>query len=257
MSKETKETAEDKAIKKTDMLKVRLDAIVVQEGFNVREDYGDIDGLAKQIASQGQKQPLKGVRNGERVTLTAGHRRFEAIKLANEKYGANIDYALVITEKVDDKARVFEMLIDGDGSKPLTNPEMIKGISRLLKMGVSRKEIVDSLGMGLSQAQKYNLVSAAEAPQAVQKMIEKGEISVAKVNEIQRSTKDEQEQIKLADEASKQGRKARTKKQSTVELLEEAISLADPTSAKVANLKAIVRKLKSGATAQDIATLLK
>lgn len=257
MSKETKETAEDKAIKKTDMLKVRLDAIEIEEGFNVREDYGDVDTLAKQIARQGQKQPLKCVRKGNRVILTAGHRRFDAIKLANEKYGANIEYALVITEKVDDKARVLEMLNDGEGSKPLTNSEMIKGISRLLEMGVSRKEIVDSLGIGLSQAQKYNLVSAAEAPKPVQKMIEKGEISVAKVNEIQRSTKDEQEQIKLADETSKQGRKARTKKQSTVELLEEAISLADPTSAKVANLKAIVRKLKSGATAQDIATLLK
>jgi ParB/RepB/Spo0J family partition protein len=256
--------AEEKAIKKTDMLKVRLDAIDVEEGFNVREDYGDIEGLAKQIASQGQKQPLKGVRNGERITLTAGHRRFEAMKIANEKFGANIQYALVITEKVDDKARVLEMLIDGEGSKPLTNSEMVKGITRLLEMGVSKKEIVDSLGMGLSQAQKYNLVKAAEAPKAIQKMIEEGVISAAKVNALQRETTSDEELVEAAQKfveekktEKEQPRQPRVKKQGVVELLEEAIELADPTSPKVANLKAIVRKLKSGASAEDIATLLK
>ena len=251
-------SVEEKAIKKTDMLKVRLDAIDVEEGFNVREDYGDVDKLAKQIVSQGQKQPLKGVRNGERITLTAGHRRFEAIKLANEKYGANIEYALVITEKADEKSRVLEMLIDGDGSKPLTNSEMIKGIKRLLDMGVTKKEIIASLAIGDSQAQKYNLIKVAEAPQVVRKMVEDGQLSVAKVNEIQRATKDESEQVKLAEEASKEGRKPREKKVNPViAVLEEALSLADPTSAKAATLTAIVRKLKANASAEDIAKLLK
>ena len=251
-------SVEGKAIKKTDMLKVRLDAIDVEEGFNVREDYGDVDKLAQQIVSQGQKQPLKGVRNGERITLTAGHRRFAAIKLANEKYGANIEYALVITEKADEKSRVLEMLIDGDGSKPLTNSEMIKGIKRLLDMGVTKKEIIASLAIGDSQAQKYNLIKVAEAPQVVRKMVEDGQLSVAKVNEIQRATKDESEQVKLAEKASKEGRKPKEKKvNQVIAVLEEALSLADPTNAKAATLTAIVRKLKANASAEDIAKLLK
>jgi hypothetical protein len=40
-------------------------------------------------------------------------------------------------------------------------------------------------------------------------------------------------------------------------LLEEALSLSDPTSPKVATLQAIVRKLKAKASAEDIAKLLK
>lgn len=257
-------SVEEKAIKKTDMLKVRIDAIDVEDGFNVREDYGDIDGLAKQIAAQGQKQPLKGVRNKERITLTAGHRRLRAIKLANEKYGAEITHALVITEKADNKARVLEMLIDGDGSKPLTNSEMVKGITRLLEMGVPRKEIVDSLGLGLSQAQKYNLVKAAEAPKAIQKMLEEGLISAAKVNALQREAKTDEELVEAAEnfvaekkvEKESGVKKKRKKSPSDVEKLEKALEIADSKSAKAAVLKAVVNKLKAGASPEEIAKLL-
>lgn len=266
--------AKEATIKRTDMLKVPLNQIDVQEGFNVREEenFGDIDGLARQIAKQGQKQPLKGVRNGERVTLTAGHRRLRAIHLANEKYIGQegyqqepIDIALFITEKLDEKGRVLEMLIDGDGAVPLTSSEMVKGINRLLEMGVPRKEVVDSLGMGLSQAQKYNLVKAAEAPKAVQEMMDKGVISPAKVNELQRSTSTDEELVDAATKFSEekkeqkaQPRQPREKKENpVVVVLEQAIALSDPTGAKVATLTAIVRKLKSGASAEDIAKLLK
>lgn len=260
------------AIKRTDMLKVPLSQIDVEEGFNVRKDYGDIDGLARQFASQGQKQPIKGIRNGERITITVGHRSFEAIKLANEKYIGKEGYrkepfttALVITEKLDEKGRVLEMLLDGEGRKPLTNSEMVSGIKRLLDMGVPRKEIVDSLGMGSSQAQAYNLVKAAEAPKAVQEMMDKGVISVAKVNELQRSTDTDEELVDAATkfteekkEQKGQPRQPREKKENpVVAVLEQAIALSDPTGAKVATLTAIVRKLKSGASAEDIAKLLK
>lgn len=254
---------EEKAIKKTDILLVQLESIDIEEGFNVREDFGDIDSLAKQIAKQGQKQPLKGVRNGNRITLTAGHRRLQAIKIANEKYGAKIERATVMTERADAKTRVLEMLIDGDGSKPLTNPEMIKGITRLLEMGVSRKEIIDSLGLGLSQAQKYNLVAAAEAPDVVKKMIEKGLISTAKVNDLQRKTSSDEELIEVAQEfvenKNKEAGEKKVKKKSIsdVEKLEMAIELSNSTNSKTAIIKAVVNKLKAGASPEVIAKLLK
>lgn len=256
----------EKTIRKTDILKVLLSAIIVEEGFNVRESLGEEDGsldsLAQQIAKQGQLQPLKGVRNGDTVILTAGHRRLAAIKLANEKYGANIKEALVMTAKVSDKERVLEMLVDGDGSRPLNNREMVRGIERLLEMGVSQKEIIASLGMGKSQAQKYNLIAAAKAPKAVQQMIEDGLISVAKVNALQRDTDSDEELVEAAqefvDNKDKAKKKPAAKKVSKeIEVLEAAIALSDPTSAKVASLKAIVNKVKKGATAEDIAKLLK
>lgn len=262
MSKEAVEVKNSK----NDYIKVAVDNVIVEDGFNVRENLKEIDELAKSIIANGQINPGIGykVRGTDKYVLTAGHRRFAAIKLANEKYGANITHMSIMAGSSDEKERVTAMLLDGDASHNLTNAEMVKGISKLLALGVSKKEIIDSLAIGDSQAQKYNLVKAAEAPKAVQKMIENGEISVAKVNDLQRKTSTDDELVEAAQKfvenkktEKEQPKQPRAKKQSTVELLEEAISLADPTSAKVANLKAIVRKLKSGATAQDIATLLK
>jgi hypothetical protein len=50
---------------------------------------------------------------------------------------------------------------------------------------------------------------------------------------------------------------SKTKKVSDVEKLEEALSLVDSSNSKTAVLKAIVNKLKSKASAEDIAKLLK
>jgi ParB/RepB/Spo0J family partition protein len=246
---------------KNDYIKVLLSNVIVQAGFNVREELTGIDELARSISINGQVVPGIGfkIRGTEQYVITAGHRRFEAIKLANEKYGAKITHMNVMAGSSDEKERITAMLLDGDASHSLTNLEMVKGISKLLELGLTRKQIVDSLAIGESQAQKYNLVKAAEAPKAVRKMLEDGVISVAKVNEIQRTTKDENEQVELAEKASKEGRKPRSQKKEnpTIALLEEALSLSDPTSPKVATLQAIVRKLKSKASAEDIAKLLK
>lgn len=252
---------------KNDYIKVLLSNVVVEDGFNVREDLTGVDELAKSIAKNGQVTPGIGykVRGTEQYVLTAGHRRFAAIKLANEKYGANITHMSVMAGSSDEKERVTAMLLDGDASHSLTNEEMVKGISRLIDLGVSRKEIIDSLAISRSQAQKYNLVKAAEAPKVVQKMIEAGEISVAKVNDLQRKTTTEEELVEAAKnfvedkKAEKETPSAPKQKKAKGEIavLEEALSLADPTSAKATLLKAVVRKLKSKASAEDIASLLK
>jgi ParB-like chromosome segregation protein Spo0J len=266
-----------KTIQKSDFFKVAIAAIIVEKGFNVRTDLGDIDALAKSIATLGQQVPIIAtkVRGEEKFLLTAGHRRLAAIEIANKKYGAKITHVNVMGAKGDEKTRILTMLLDGEGSKTLSNEEMVAGISRLIGAGVPKKEIVDSLAMSISQAQRYNLVKAASAPTAIQKMLEDGLISVALVNEIQRTTKDEVEQVKLAEEAIANANseedgepkkkatasKAKTSKVSAdVSRLEAAIDLAieaNPASAKAAVLKAIVNKLKAKASAEDIAKLLK
>jgi ParB/RepB/Spo0J family partition protein len=261
-----------KTIQKSDFFKVAIAAILVEDGFNVRKDMGDIDALAQSIATIGQQVPVIATKNrGEdSFTLTAGHRRLAAIQLANEKYGANITHVNVMSAKGDDKQRVLTMLLDGEGAKKLTAAEMAAGFARLKEMGMKPKEIGASVG--ISQAQVYNILAVNKAPEAIQKMVEAGEISVALVNEIQRETKDADEQVALAKEAvanagaaAPEGKKkkatssnAKTKKVSAdVAKLEAAIELADPTSAKAATLKAIVNKLKAKASAEDIAKLLK
>lgn len=266
-----------KTIQKSDFFKVLLSAIIVEKGFNVRTDLGNIDALAKSIATIGQQVPVIAtkVRGKDEFVLTAGHRRMAAIHLANKKYGANITQVNVMTAKGDDKTRVLTMLLDGEGSKKLTTYELATGFVRLKEMGMKPKEIGDNVGV--SQAQVYNILAISKAPQAIQDMVKAGDISVALVNEIQRTTKDADEQIKLAqdaiadaqvdapttDGAPKKKKKATSSNAKTskvsadVKKLEEALALADPTSAKAATLKAIVNKLKNKATAEDIAKLLK
>lgn len=264
-----------KTIKKSDFFKVLLSAIVVEAGFNVRRNMGDIDALAHTIANIGQQVPLIGtkVKGEDKFILTSGHRRMEAIKIANEKYGANIEYVDVMGAKGDEKTRTLTMLLDGEASKKLTASELASGFARLKTLGMNPKEIGESVG--ISQAQVYNILKVGSAPDEIQKMVEEGLISVALVNEIQRTTKDEEEQVKLAKDAvanaqtevDSEGKtkkkkatssNAKTSKVSAdVTKLELALSLADNTTAKYAILKAVVNKLKSKSSAEDIAVLLK
>lgn len=252
--------SQEKVAKKSDFLKVLISAIAIQDGFNVREEMGDIDALAKSIAKIGQKVPIvcSKVRGAEEFLLTAGHRRLAAIKLANEKYGANIDRVDVMIDKGDDETRNMLMLLDGEGSKPLTNQEMVKGIKRLIELGVPKKEIVDGLAMGLSPAQRYNLVKAAEAPEAVQKMIEAGLISVAKVNALQREAKSDKELVSLAEKAieDKSAGKSEKKVPALVQKLMDAVEL-NPKGKGAKLVTAIANALKDGASAEEIAELLK
>lgn len=262
-----------KTIQKSDFFKVLISAIIVEDGFNVRKEMGDIDALAKSIATVGQTVPVIGtkVRGEDAFKLTSGHRRLAAIKLANEKYGANITHVNVMGASGDEKGRVLTMLLDGEGAKKLTAAELAAGFARLKdEFGMKPQEIGESVGM--SQAQVYNIIAVSKAPEAIQKMVDAGEISVALVNEIQRTTKDADEQVKLAEDAvananvdAPEGKtkkatssNAKTSKVSAdVAKLEAALSLVDPTLAKAATLKAIVSKLKSKASAEDIAKLLK
>lgn len=260
---------EEKTIQKSDFFKVSLDAIVVEEGFNVREKLEDVDELAQSIAREGQLTPVIGfkVRGEEKFVLTAGHRRLAAIKLANEKYGANITHVNLMAGKSDDKNRVVIMLLDGDAAKSLSNEEMVKGIKRLIDAGMAKKDIMTSLAIGKSQAQKYNLIKAAEAPAKIQEMIDKGVISVATVNKLQREAESDEQLVALAEEAvanaeekgekKATGKNTKTAKVSDVDKLEAALSLSGGENAKTALVKSIVNKLKAKASAEEIAKLLK
>ncbi|MHA1816819.1 MAG: ParB/RepB/Spo0J family partition protein [Candidatus Heimdallarchaeaceae archaeon] len=241
-----------------------ISAIVVEKDFNVRIEMGDIEALAKSIAKIGLQTPLVGRKVGNQIVLTAGHRRLLAVSLANKKFIGKkgflqepIDYVKVITTKGNDTNRTLVMLLDGEGAKLLTNNEMVQGIARLLDEGMKPKDIIDSLGVSLSQAQRYNLVKAAKAPKAVQALMDEGKVSLATVNKLQRQAKDDAELIDLVNEAVESGEKSTKKVTADVQKLEDAIALADPTSAKAAMLKAIVNKLKAKASAEDIAKLLK
>ena len=139
-----------KTIQKTDYYKVAIDAVEVQEGFNVRDELKLVDELAKSIATVGQKNAIEGykVRGEEKFVLTRGHRRLAAIKLANEKYigkpgylQEKITHINVMPGSSDEKDRTIGMLLDGEATQGLTNKEMVRGIKRLIELGVDQKRL--------------------------------------------------------------------------------------------------------------------
>lgn len=261
---------------------IPISKIEIEAGFNPRRknNFGDIDELAQSLAKGGQEDPaeLFKVVGEDRYILTRGHRRMKAIEIANEKYIGKPGF---LKEKIteleafkgsrDLKDRLISAMRDSGGNiQKLTNAEIIATFARLQdEVGVSPKELIGIVPM--STAQAYNVLAVLKAPKAIQKMVQDDLISIALVNQIQRTTKDVEKQIELAKEAvetaevvTPEGKKKKAtakhssaKPLSVVEVLEAALELADPTTAKAALVKALVNKLKSKASAEDIAKLLK
>ena len=78
---------------------IPLDKIEIEDGFNVRSDYGDIPELAADIAQNGVLNPLTVRMTGERLVLSDGHRRLAAVKYAVANLGAAITDVPCIMER--------------------------------------------------------------------------------------------------------------------------------------------------------------
>ena len=129
---------------------IPLNKIGVVAGRNLRTDFGDLDELAKQIAENGQKVPgvVRIAPDGQTAELVDGERRFRAIKLANEKYGAKIDtFACFNEEKgANDESRVMTMLLCGVGSKALEPLEEASGYKRLIDYNWTVEQVAQKMG---------------------------------------------------------------------------------------------------------------
>lgn len=132
---------------RSDQYRIPLDNITIDPKFNVREDYGDINELAKNIAENGQN--IAGIIRYEdgKAILVDGHRRFKAINLANKKYKADIPNFKCVKEErgANEESRIICMLSTSLG-KPLTPLEQAAAIKRLIDYGYKQTEIAKKLG---------------------------------------------------------------------------------------------------------------
>lgn len=190
------------ATDKTDMYCVAYEDLAIEEGFNARFDEGEIDGLAKSIASTGLKLPLtvrmaKNDAGEVKAFITDGHRRHKAIPIAIEKYGANkaiLKSIRVISENFgsNEEERTLGLIVRNSG-KPLDPLEMAhvcarlisqgmkidqiaaaagktqKAIRELLELNSASKEIRDAVGAGTLSTTAAKQLAAAEP--AVQKRV--------------------------------------------------------------------------------------
>lgn len=204
----------------TDLKNVDHRNITIEEGFNKRgaDNYGDIEGLARNIVANGVLEALIGfkVRNEDRFVLTEGHRRLMAIELAFKyhkegKVGfEDISKILRIplrTASADKKERLLIMAVTGMGKVPLTEMEKAELYNDLIELdvqgGVKRGEAIKALitRLGISQATVYNILKLNELPEEIKESIIRKEISGSTVVAIVREVKDVDEQKRLVKEA--------------------------------------------------------
>lgn len=186
--------------KKTDLLMIDPRNIIVEEGFNVRTDMGDIDGLSESIVEVGQLEPITVCkqRGTDKYILTDGHRRMAAINRAIEQ-GKNIPYvrAIVSTGNIED--RLFAMVITGIGKKALNSLEEGEAYKRLKAYGYEVKDIAAKVGKSLPHI--YNMLKLADVPQQVKKYVTDGSISGNTVVTLLKDAKTADDLLRIVEEA--------------------------------------------------------
>lgn len=194
--------SEEKNIKRKDGFTVLPETLHEKKNFNVRYDYGDIDGLKNSIVQNGVKKPFE-VRpmkdDKEKFIVVDGHRRLAAINKALEE-GEEVGRVPVV--KVDkhssEEDDIFDLIIQNDG-KTLTLLEQGEVFKRLKDKHYEPKEIAERIGK--SYGHVINGLTLASAPKVVKEYIQKDRIASTTVLEVLRKVDDAEEQKKMVENA--------------------------------------------------------
>lgn len=143
------------------IIKLPLEAIVVNEDENQRTDYGAIDDLAEQIDEMGLMQPPGVVRTGKGAhisyELAYGFRRMRAIAQLIEQGRDNGRFDTILCKMVkdpSDQERKLANLIENLGRKSLSMSEVGAGVATLRdEFKMTRSEIEHYLGKSAQYVQ--------------------------------------------------------------------------------------------------------
>lgn len=217
------------------------------EGFNSREDYGDIDALKKSIIENGVRQPLRGYVENDQIWITDGHRRLRAVMqaiaegheiatvplLSEDRYASQEDYLLT-------------QIVSNDG-KPLTELEEAKVYRKLLNFGWSEDSIAKKTGRSVSTVR--NRLMLASAPQQVQQMVAEGSLSPSVVVSEIRESGNSQTTVDNLTEAVAEA-KAEGKPKATSKHLDAVKEKAGKEPKKV-NIKKVLNELTTARVTQN------
>lgn len=136
-------------IKRADAMKVRLEDIHEEPGFNLRIEGEDleasINALTDYIMDGGQLPPLEvRVREAGGVWVVDGHRRTRAYRRAVER-GAPIEWVNIIAFNGNDVDRVTRIMTSAEG-RSLSPLETANGYKRLASFGLSPEDIGKRVG---------------------------------------------------------------------------------------------------------------
>ncbi len=176
----------------------------------LREESGDIEGLAETIADQGMLQPLGVVRmaEGKYRVVYGNRRRSAAIQLHMEK----VPCILLDAEDTD---LLLRQLIENVQRQELNDLEKARAFSRLRSRIAEMHHIStegdldDAVGksVGLTGRTVRRYIGLLELPQEVQQLIRRGELTVTQAQHLRRIP-NKHTQIELAKAAAEEGMSA-------------------------------------------------
>lgn len=177
-AKTFKQMVRDGEVKRADAMKIKLDDIHEEPGFNLRIEGEDLEQSINQLAAHvldgGQVPPLE-VRPREEggVWLVDGHRRRRAYLKARAA-GAPIEWIFVVPFTGNDADRVTRIITSAEG-RNLTPMEIAAGYKRLAGFGLSQAEIGRRVGRTAQHVEQ--LLVLANANTDVQKLVLAGQVS--------------------------------------------------------------------------------
>lgn len=183
-AKSFKQMIANKEIKRADAMKVRIEDIHEEPGFNLRREGEDletsIDALADYIAQGGMVPALEvRPRDGGGVFVVDGHRRRRAYLRAEQK-GASIRDAAgelwlsVVAFTGNDADRVARIITSAEG-RALSMLEVADGYKRLVAFKWTPQQIADKVGKTRQHVDQALILANANSD--VQALVAGGEIS--------------------------------------------------------------------------------
>lgn len=179
---------------RSDLYKLPVDKVQVEEGFNVRQDYGDIQELAQSISEVGQRVPVRVRMENGHAILVDGHRRLKAIQYANEHLKTSISTILAINEErgANEETRILDLFLCNNG-KPLTVIEEALAVKRLVDFQWKPTDIAKKLGKSPSYIS--SLLSLNSATHLLRDAVKKGYILPTAAFKLVTAPKEKQEEI--------------------------------------------------------------
>lgn len=141
-----------------------------------------VEDLAKSIAENGVREPLKVYLEGDVAYITNGECRYRAVMLCIER-GVDIKAVPVLAEdkNANDADRLFTQFISNSG-KPFGPIENARLFKRLMDMGWQQQEIAKKTGF--SGGRVSQLLELLRLPLVLQKFIIEGKASASMVLQV-------------------------------------------------------------------------
>lgn len=199
---------------KKDIYSIDPRNIVVQENFNSRVDFGDIDELANQIQAQGMLNPITVIpftdeQGAEKYRLVDGERRYRASMLIIERGGELPKVpALFGAKNLTEEDMLTQQIMRNEG-KPFNEYEYGVAFKKFADMGKTNQQIADMLGIKRWKVDCF--LAHLNRDERVQELLKTGKITGVDVRHIYQATKNEsaavKQILKLAKKSEEKGEK--------------------------------------------------